>query len=108
MKTLTLAFLSIVLLQGCALSASGAISTAEKNFANKNYKQALYDINRAESWSEGNDSRMPKILFLKGQIIARSNINEGIAILEYLRKKYPDSQEAFRAKEKIIYLEKMS
>ncbi len=107
-KIISILTISLLLTSCMGMAQKGAFSSAQKNYAKKNYKSAYMDIIRAENYKKENVEIMPAIILLKGDILTSGyNVNEGKATFEYLIDKYPDSQEAYRAKEKLKIIEKI-
>jgi len=104
--TIVLVIISL-LLQSCyGLAQKGAMIKAYKAFEKDECSVVMKKLSQAESYKDPSAALKAEISYLRAQCLEKqSKFREAIGIYNYIISTFPQSEYAFRAKERIQALE---
>jgi len=99
--------LCIVTILGCATAQKGAMSRAYSGIEKGEFEFALKRLSKAEKYVEPTPDLQAEIVYLRAACYeGLKRYSEAIEALKYLKDKFPDTNYAYQAKEKLKRLEK--
>lgn len=98
-------FISALGISGCASLQNQAIEFAQNSLDHDRYQSALRHLHRAEHYGKFSPDAQAEIIFLRGQAYeGLGRLSEAITSYKYVIAKFPDTQFAYQAKERLSEL----